>query len=129
MKTKLLIVSILALGLILRIWRIDKFPALLYGDEQAFAWNAYNILKLGTDEYGTPYPLQFRSFNDYKAPVPVYLLVPFIKFLGFNTFAIRLPIILASVFTIVTVYLLARLFFNKKVSLIVAFLLAISPWQ
>ena len=43
---------------------------------------AYSILKTGRDEYGSPFPLLFRSFDDYKAPIPVYLLVPVFKFFG-----------------------------------------------
>ncbi len=129
MKLKILLFLIIFLGFILRNWNLDKFPATLYGDEQAFGWNAYNILKTGTDEYGTRYPWQFRSFDDYKAPVPVYILVPFIKWLGLNSFAIRLPIVLASVMTLLITYLLTRSFLNMKVSLIVTFLLAVSPWH
>lgn len=129
MKQKLFLVLIVILAFVLRVWQVDKFPATLYGDEQAFSWNAYNILKLGQDEYGTAYPLQFRSFDDYKAPVPVYILVPFIKLLGLNSFAIRLPITLASVMTVFVTFLLARVFVNTKVSLIVSFLFAISPWH
>ncbi|MBI4991484.1 glycosyltransferase family 39 protein [Candidatus Gottesmanbacteria bacterium] len=129
MKTRILFFLIITLSLFLRTWKIDKFPATLYGDEQAFAWNAYNILHLGTDEYGNPYPLQFKSFDDYKAPIPVYLLVPFIKILGFNPFAIRLPIALASIITVVSVYFLSRIFLNRKISLIITFLMAVSPWH
>ena len=58
MKFKYLLILIICLGFILRIAYLGKFPETLYGDEQAFAWNAYNILKLGQDEYGNPYPLQ-----------------------------------------------------------------------
>lgn len=129
MKFKILFISVIILAFLLRVWQIDKFPKTLYGDEQAFAWNAYNILKLGQDEYGNPYPLQFRSFEDYKAPIPVYLLVPFIKFFGLNMFAIRIPIVIFSTLTIFVVYFLARLFFNRKTSLIITFLLSISPWH
>ena len=78
MKVKLFLFFIILFSLLIRMWKLDKYPATLYGDEQAFAWNAYNILKLGQDEYGNTFPLQFRSFDDYKAPLPVYLLVPFI---------------------------------------------------
>lgn len=129
MKTKILLFGIILLSFLLRTWKIDQFPSTLYGDEQAFAWNAYNILKLGQDEYGNPYPLQFKSFDDYKAPIPVYLLVPFIKLLDLTPFAIRLPISIASTLTVIIAYLLARLFFNKKISLIIVFLMAISSWH
>lgn len=113
----------------MRAWNLDKFPKTLYGDEQAFAWNAYNILKTGRDEYGTPYPLQFRSFDDYKAPIPVYLMVPFIKIWGLKTYSIRLPIVLASLLTVIVTYFLARLFFRRKIALLSVFLLSISPWH
>jgi len=129
MKNKLFIFLIIGLALLLRLYKLGSFPPTLYGDEQAFAWNAYNILLTGEDEYGTPYPLQFKSFNDYKAPIPVYLLVPFIKGLGLNAFAIRLPVAIASVLTVLIIYYLSRSFFNKKISLIISFLMAVSPWH
>jgi 4-amino-4-deoxy-L-arabinose transferase-like glycosyltransferase len=129
MKKNKLLLLILLLAFLLRVFKLGDIPATLYGDEQAFAWNAYNILKLGTDEYGTPYPLQFRSFDDYKAPIPVYLLVPFIKFFGLNAWGIRLPITLVSILTVVITFFLARLFFGNKISLLITFLLAISPWH
>ncbi len=129
MKLKILLILTILLGLFLRIWQVDKFPKTLYGDEQAFAWNAYNILMLGQDEYGTPYPLQFRSFDDYKAPIPVYLLVPFLKIWGLTPFAIRLPVVLASIATIIATYFLGALFFRRKIVLLAVFLLAVSPWH
>lgn len=129
MKTKIFLCLIIGFGFILRVAYVDQFPKTLYGDEQAFAWNAYNILKLGEDEYGNPYPLQFRSFGDYKSPLPVYLLVPFIKIFDLTIFAIRLPIVLFSALTVFLTFKLARIFFDKKTSLISAFLLAVSPWH
>lgn len=129
MKSKILFVLIVVMGFILRSAYLGKFPIALYGDEQAFAWNAYNIMNLGQDEYGNPFPLQFRSFDDYKSPLPVYLLVPFIKTLGLNPFAIRIPIAIFSTLTILLMYKLARLFFNDKMSLLSSYLLAISPWH
>jgi len=128
-KNKKILLIILFFAFFLRFFKVGEYPSTLYGDEQAFAWNAYNILLTGQDEYGNPYPLQFRSFDDYKAPIPVYLLVPFIKLLGLNTFAIRLPIVLASTLTVLTTYFLSKLFLNKKISLLTTFLMAVSPWH
>jgi len=129
MKLKIFLILIIILAFSLRVFKVGEFPVALYGDEQAFAWNAYNILKLGQDEYGNPYPWHFRSFDDYKSPIPAYLLVPFLKVLGMNTFSIRLPVVIASTLTVLATYLLVRLFLNKKTSLLVAFLLSISPWH
>ena len=129
MKNKLLLVLILILAFALRYFKITSYPATLYGDEQAFAWNAYNIMKLGTDEYGTPFPLHFRSFNDYKAPVPVYLLVPFFKVFGMNAWSIRTPVIVASFLTVAVFYYFCAFFLSGKISLLGTFLFAVSPWH
>lgn len=129
MKIKIFLILIVILTSFLRLYQLGSYPATLYGDEQAFAWNAYSILKTGQDEYGTPFPLQFRSFDDYKAPIPVYLLVPFIKILGMNAFSIRLPIALAGILSIIICYFLCRKFVSAKASLIMTFLFSISPWH
>ena len=129
MKLRIIFLLIIILSILLRGWRVDRFPATLYGDEQAFAWNAYNILKLGQDEYGISYPLQFRSFDDYKAPIPVYLLVPFINIFGLTPFAIRLPIVLASTAMVIATYFITGKFLNSKISLLASFFFAISPWS
>lgn len=129
MKLKFILFLVLVLASLLRIYKIGEFPATLYGDEQAFAYNAYSILLTGKDEYGVSFPLQFRSFNDYKAPIPVYILVPSIKLLGLNPFAVRLPVVAAAVITVILTFLLTRLFFGNKISLLASFLLAVSPWH
>lgn len=128
-KRKFLLISVFILAFLLRVWRIGDYPKTLYGDEQAFAWNAFNILKTGTDEYGTPYPLQFRSFNDYKAPIPVYILVPFFKFFSMNSLSLRLPVVFFSFFTVVVFFYFMRLFFNHKISLLSLFFFTVSPWH
>lgn len=128
-KSRILLIVILILAAFLRIYNLGSNPPAAYGDEISFAWNAWNILWTGTDEYGTPYPLQFRAFDDYKAPIPVYLLVPFIKVLGLNTFAVRLPVVLFAIATIYVLYRLVRLILSEKVALFSSLLLTVSPWH
>lgn len=127
--SKILLTFVLLLALFLRVFKVGIIPATLYGDEQAFAYNAYSIMLTGKDEYGTAYPLEFRSFDDYKAPVPVYSLIPFINLFGLNAFAIRLPVVIASTLTVFVTYFLSRRLFCAKTALLAAYLLAISPWH
>ena len=123
MNLNFFISLILFISLLLRIFHIGSIPGSLYGDEQAFAYNAYSILTTGMDEYGIKYPLEFRSFDDYKAPIPVYLLVPIIKIFGLNAFAIRLPVVIFAVLTVLVFYFLLKTFFSSKISLVAAFFL------
>ena len=129
MRPVWILIIILVTAAYLRIYNLDKNPPAAYGDEISFAWNAWNILKTGTDEYGMSFPLQFRAFDDYKAPIPVYLLVPFLTVFGLNTFAVRLPIAIFAVATIWITYLLGAQLINKKIGLVSALLLTISSWH
>lgn len=128
-KSLLLLSLIIIVGSILRFYNLGNNPSAAYGDEISFAWNAWNILKTGTDEYGTPYPLQFRAFDDYKSPLPVYLLVPVIRFFGLTTGAVRLPVAVFASATILIIFLMVKKLVDTKVALLSALLLAISPWH
>ncbi len=144
MKIKLILTTILIVAFFLRVINININPPAVYGDELSFAWNAWNILKTGTDEYGMKLPLQFRAFDDYKSPIPVYLLVPVFAVFGMNELSLRLPVSLVGTVTVLATYLLVKTIFsckylsdiNKKKSisieylaLVSAALLAISPWH
>lgn len=128
-RNNIILLLVIILAFSLRYFQLATYPATLYGDEQAFAWNAYNILKTGADEYGTKIPLEFRSFDDYKSPLPVYLLVPLFKFLGMNAYSIRLPVVIFSTATVPVFYFLVKIFLKRKTALIAVFLTAVSSWH
>ena len=132
-----LLTLIILLGFTVRFYKLGSIPQSVYGDEIAFSWNAYSILKTGLDEYGISYPLQFRSFGDYKSPLPVYILVPFIWAFGLSALTIRSVVVIFATLSIIFVYLLTqesqKVFLGGKVftklSLLSAFLFAISSWH
>jgi 4-amino-4-deoxy-L-arabinose transferase-like glycosyltransferase len=49
-------------------------PPGFFVDESSIAFNALTIARDGVDEFGTPYPLFFKAFGEYKNPVYIYLL-------------------------------------------------------
>lgn len=129
LKSKILIFLILLLAFLLRIYLLDKIPNSISADEAAFGYNAYSILKNGRDEFGIKFPLLFRSFDDHKNPVFVYILVPFIRLFGLNEWAIRLPSMIFGLGLVLISYLLIKeLTQNTRLSLIGCFFTAISPW-
>jgi len=129
----LLVVIILLAGF-LRIWNLNHYPHGFNADEAAFGYNAYSLIETGKDEHGQPWPINFKSFADYKPGVYVYLVLPFVKMLGLNVWAVRLPAALLGTLAVFILMLLVRdLFGEKKVinplSLWAGFFLAVSPWH
>lgn len=134
MKKNIFLIAIIALGFIIRFYRLGEAPAGLYLDEAAQGYNAYSILRTGKDEFGKLFPVVFRSFADFKTPVYIYLIVSLIPIFGFTPFTVRLPSFIFSVLTLPLVYFLIKYLLPRKkiatpLALLTVLLLAISPWH
>jgi len=130
MKTKIVLLFVFLIGFFTRFYKLGQLPNSYTPDEISQGYTAYSLLTTGKDEWGQSWPLTLKSFGDYKPPLQTYLMIPAIKFFGLNTFSIRLPNALTSSLAIISTYLLAKILFkNTSISLISAFLLAISPWH
>jgi 4-amino-4-deoxy-L-arabinose transferase-like glycosyltransferase len=125
-----LLLVITLLGFSLRFLWLDLAPRGLLIDEAHFGYIANSLLETGRDEHGISYPLVFKGFGDNKLPAYGYLLVPFIKLIGLNSIAIRLPsAIYGSLFIIAIFLLLKELKFNEELSLWGALIAALNPWS
>lgn len=134
--SKLLFLAIVGIAAVMRLANLSSVPPSLSHDEVAIGYNAYSILKTGRDEYGTPWPLLFRSFDDYKLPGMVYATVLPITLLGPNDLSVRLPSATLGILTVVAFwYLVQELLTEGKKpqwQLTVPFitlLFALSPWH
>ena len=124
----IIIIILVAAGL--RLIALDNFPAGLNADEASIGYNAYSLLQTGKDEYGTSWPLSFKSFGDYKPGLYFYFVMPAVAILGLNEWAVRIPSALFGIGTVILIYFLAKeIFKEKKAALLSSFLLAISPWH
>lgn len=134
-RLKTLLVLIFLLGLFLRLYSLAKVPPALYWDEASLGYNAYSISQTGQDEFGVSFPLdKFIAFGDYKPPLYIYSIAPFINLLGLSELAVRLPSALAGSFLVLVAYFLSlELFVNshqkKKIALLAALVVAVSPWS
>lgn len=137
-KKHWLIIAILLVAALLRVYKLDTYPA-LNADEAAIGYNAYSLIQTGKDEHGRPYPVHFQSFNDWKPGAYFYMVLPFVKFIGLTVTAVRLPNVIFSVLSVLSIYFFVKVLFpNIKtkfcgydlgVEHIAAFFLAISPWH
>ena len=128
-KNKILLIIIIVLAFLLRFWKLDTYPA-FNADEAALGYNAYSLILTGKDEHGNSWPVHFRSFNDFKPGGYVYIILPFVKVFGLNEWSVRSPNAILGVGTVYVLYLLTFILFkDKRLSLISALSLAISPWH
>lgn len=127
---RFLLPAVLLLAFLLRVIGLNKYPVGFTPDEASFGYDAYSILRTGKDQWGHSFPLVLKSFGDYKSPLYAYLTIPSVAVFGLSKFAVRLPNALFGVLAVYAVYLLSgRLFKNKKIAILSALLLAVSPWH
>lgn len=126
-----ILVLIILLATFLRFWQLGSNPPSLTWDEAAWGYNAYSLGTDGKDEFGKFLPIQYlESFGDFKPPVYAYLDILPIKIWGLTEFAVRFPSALFGVLTVLITYLLVtRIFKDKKIALLSALFLTISPWH
>ncbi|KKU92434.1 MAG: hypothetical protein UY21_C0001G0057 [Microgenomates group bacterium GW2011_GWA1_48_10] len=126
----LILFLIVILAFLLRFYQLSTNPPGLNLDEVAIGYNAYSILRTGRDEYGKFLPIVFRSHDDYKPPLYIYLTAPSIAVFGVNEFAVRFPAALFGTLSVLAVFFLSRqLFSSSKLALLSSYFLAISPWH
>lgn len=129
MKIDKALLAIVVFAIMLRIVGLASVPPSLNWDEVSHGYNAYSILESGKDEWGAPLPIIFRAFGDYKLPVYIYLTSLFEVAFGLSVYAVRLPSVLSGVILVIaTHYITLHLTKSKKIALLSALLMSISPW-
>jgi 4-amino-4-deoxy-L-arabinose transferase-like glycosyltransferase len=104
-------------------------PPGLFWDEAAFGYNGWTISHFGTDQYGTHWPLFFRSFGDYKSPAGVYFEALLTSFLPLTPWVIRLPNALAGIaLAFAAGWLGWRLTRSRAIVFILVLEAAFEPW-
>jgi 4-amino-4-deoxy-L-arabinose transferase-like glycosyltransferase len=137
MKINLIIIFLIIFS---RFFAFNLSPSSPYWEEVALGYDAYSIAETARDHHGNFLPLTaFESFGDYKPSLYFYTAVPFVKIFGLNTFAVRLPTVLASIAIIFGTALLAKNLFIKFyvkndqknanfIYYLTLFLTSVSPW-
>lgn len=140
-RTKIITFSLIFLAIVIavvtRFYKLGLAPAGLYLDEAGQGYSAYSILKTGKDEFEKSFPIVFRSFNDFKTPVYIYLITPLIPIFGLTKFTVRFPSFFFSILTIPVLYFLISELTKelklktsaKWIGIISCLLLSISPWH
>ncbi len=127
-KILLILILILILAAVLRFYKLDQIPPSISWDEAAVGYNGYTIANWGADEWGKVFPLFFKSFEDDKHPIHIYLTALSVKLLGLSDFSTRFPSALFGVLNVAVVFYLAKIIFASNLAgLLSALFLAVSP--
>ncbi|HET7098859.1 MAG TPA: glycosyltransferase family 39 protein [Patescibacteria group bacterium] len=129
MKNNFIFAFVLFLFLVSRIYGIAEIPKSVYWDEASIGYNAFSIATDLKDEWGEKLPLHFRAFGEFKLPVYIYTVAIFVKAIGLNEYAIRLPAVFYSLGSLILVYLLTKkITDNEHTAIFASFILIFSPW-
>lgn len=129
-RIKVVLLIIVVLSALLRFYKLDQIPPSLSWDEAAVGYNAYSIANWGRDEWGKFLPVSFKSFEDDKHPVHVYLTAVSVRLFGLSDFSTRLPAALFGVLNVIVIFFLAKILFESNLAgLLSALFLAISPYN
>ncbi|MEN8252831.1 MAG: glycosyltransferase family 39 protein [Patescibacteria group bacterium] len=128
MKTKIILLLIILLGLVLRFYKLSSLPAILNRDEAAIAFNAHLLNQVQKDEWGKSWPVILESFGDYKLPGYPYFTAAVFNLAPANDLSVRLGSFLAGVILILVAFQIAQHSeLLHRQSLHFALLIAISP--
>lgn len=131
-KFNILFVSILLIGVSVRIINLSSMPMGINQDEAFAGYEAYSIFHYGKDTYGYSNPVYLTAWGSGMNALYSYLTIPLIILNGgnLNTFIIRLPQCIMGIISLIIVYFLVKKTYkNRKLALITFFLLAINPWH
>jgi 4-amino-4-deoxy-L-arabinose transferase-like glycosyltransferase len=125
----LIILPVIILAISSYFVSVGHNPPGYYIDESSISYNAYTISQTGRDEFGTPWPLYFHAFGDYKNPIYIYLLSAIYRLTSPSILAARLLSATLGVLAALALGLLGwRLTKKRGVALLVIVLALLTPW-
>ncbi len=127
----LVFIIFIAFSLFVRVYGLDRSPISLNFDEASLGYNAFSLLKTGKDEYGISWPLNLRSFNDYKPAVYSYLTIPWIKIWGLSQTTTRLTSAICGTISLIFLFLVVKKItkVGSWLALFGIFIVSFYPWR
>ncbi len=123
------LVTVLAIGTVLRFYHLSSLPNGFNQDEAVNGYDAYSIAYTLRDHHGAFLPILLQSFGDWVSPTLTYFTVPFMRVLGLTVLATRLPVAIFGILTVLLAFVfVVQLTGQKSLGLLAALLLAVMPW-
>ena len=120
---------VLVSGFLVRLISISEFPNALNVDEASAGYEAYSILNYGIDRHGNFLPVFLQAWGGGQNALLTYMAIPFVKILGLNTLAIRLPMAIIGCISIIVIFALLKRISDGKLADIGLLFFVICPWN
>ena len=113
-----------------RVYKFGQVPGGFYQDGAMAAVDGKALADHGTDRYGMSLPVHLTAWGyGQMSALLSYMMVPFIKLMGFSPVSARLPILIVSLLGLAVLYLFSRDAFGKKAALFIFAFGCIAPWH
>ncbi len=116
-----IILSILAFPIIFL--KLDSFH-IRWWDESVYSVNAYEMIQNG--KYFSPYFEGIPDFFNTKPPLLIWFQILFIKLIGFNELAVRLPSAIAAVISVFIVFYFVKKWHDEQTAWLASLILLCS---
>ncbi len=124
------LIFLLLVTFAIRLTGLTFSPPGFFCDETSIGYNAFSILETGKDEKGTPFPVFFKAFGDYKNPVYIYLASISIKLFGLSVWSVRFTSAFLGIASILLFIYFLRLIGQKwPFALSGGLVLSLMPWH
>ena len=124
-----ILAALFALGLFARVWRFGAAPPGLNQDEAFAAYDAWALLRYGTDSSLHPWPVYLTAWGSGMNALESYLMIPFLALFGVKAWVIRLPQLLLGLAALPASLSLGRRLTDRRGGLCLLAVLALCPWH
>ena len=128
-KYIIILVTVMLFGIITRVVGLGQIPIGINVDEAGTMYDAYAIANYGTDRFGNIYPVYMINYGGGQSALYTYLAAILIKVFGFSLTVVRIPAFIFSILFMIFGFLLTKEFKDKKLAILVEFLIVICPWH
>lgn len=124
-----LLLALVAIAAFLRLFQFGSSPPGLNQDEAVNAWNAWCLLRTGTDMTGDRWPIFYsHAIGDNRTTLYFYALLPFQALGGLSEWTTRLPNAIAGVLCVPLAFFAGDRLFGRSAALGAALAMAVGGW-
>lgn len=126
------IILLFVVSLSLRVILLNIFPIGIVHDELNYVMNAKSLFETGKNIPLTASSLFSWGEKNWDvdiAELPSYIISPWVGPNNLNQFNARLPYVVASSFSVVFLYLIAKQILGKKIAIFAGLVMAFNPWS